>query len=114
MNYPRNNENFYFASFNVGNVEVWSSELYLDKSFIFEELERNIDEIAHTISNFHIYYSDEDPEIFEMLKRAVRELRKNDFYEENKNDLFFFILKQPVWKNRTHHKPVNFNNYGVK
>jgi hypothetical protein len=114
MNSVLNNENVYSASFNVGNVEVWSSELYLDKSRVFEELEENMDEIACTISNFHLYYSDENPETFEMLKRAVRELKKNDFYEEKENDLDFFILKQTVWKDRTHHDPVNFNNYGAK
>jgi hypothetical protein len=113
MNRIINNKSFYFASFNGGNVEVWSSELYSDKNSIFEEMGGNIDEITRIISIFHIYYSDDNPETFEMLKRAVKKLRKNDFYKEQKNDLDFFILQQSV-ENQTYYKSVNFNNYGIK
>ena len=36
----------YRAIFNVGNTDVWSSEMYLDKDAIFDELEEAKDEIA--------------------------------------------------------------------
>jgi len=88
----------YRAVFNVGKVDVWSSEMYFDKEAIFDELEEAKDEIANAIASESLGYSDEEPEMYEMLARAFIALRNGDHYRENR--LNFFILEQPIWKNR--------------
>ena len=91
----------YRAVFNVGNVDIWSSEMYLEKDAIFDELEEGKGEIADAISGESDVYSDEaDPAMYEMLTRAFAALRNGDHYREKENLLDFFILKQPIWKNR--------------
>jgi len=90
----------YRAVFNVGKVDVWSSEMYLDKDAIFDELEEAKDEIADAISSEPFTYSEEDPAMYEMLERAFTALRNDGFYEERENGLDFFILRQEIWKDR--------------
>jgi len=90
----------YRAVFNVGTVDIWSSEMYLDKDAIFDELEEAKDEIADAIAGESLEYSDEEPGMHEMLARAFTDLRNDDHYREKENLLDFFILEQPIWKNR--------------
>jgi hypothetical protein len=91
----------YRAVFNVDNVDVWSSEMYLDKDAIFDEIEETKDEIADAISGESCDYSvEDDPAMQEMLTRAFTALRNGDHYQEKENLLDFFILEQPIWKNR--------------
>jgi len=90
----------YRAVFNVDTVDIWSSEMYLDKDAIFDELEEAKDEIADAIAGESLKYSDEEPEMYEMLTRAFTALRNDDHYWEKENRLDFFILEQPIWKNR--------------
>ena len=91
----------YRAVFNVGKVDVWSSEMYLDKDAIFDELEEVKDEIADAISGESYDDSGEDdPAMYEMLARAFAALRSDGFYKERDSDLDFFILGQEIWKDR--------------
>ena len=91
----------YRAVFNVGNTDVWSSEMYLDKDAIFDELEEAKDEIASAISDeSHNYFDEDDPAMHEMLTRAFAYLRNGDQYREKESRLDFFILEQPIWKDR--------------
>jgi len=72
----------YRAVFNVGKVDVWSSEMYLDKDAIFDELEEAKDEIADAISGETFEYSYGDSAMYEMLERAFVALRNDGFYTE--------------------------------
>ena len=90
----------YRAVFNVGTVDVWSSEMYLDKDAIFDEMEEAKDEIADAITGESFEYSDEKPATYEMLARVFHTLRNDNHYRDKENRLDFFILEQTVWKNR--------------
>jgi len=87
----------YFASFNVGNVEIWNSEFYLDKKSIFSKIEESKDEITERIEDFSVFVDEKG--IKKTLQRAVSDLKKNDTYKDKENDFDFFILEKPIWKN---------------
>ena len=92
----------YQVSFNVGAVEFWKSEIYLDKNSVLLEIENSFEEIAEQIEKFYIYdkiCEDDYTEVIEMYKRAIIDLKKQDSYEEQDNELDFFILEQPIWEN---------------
>jgi hypothetical protein len=78
------------ASFNVGNVEVWSSELYLKKKSVFEEVEKSIGEIIEQISEEDLLHSKEE------INEAIWKMLKRGFYK--KDSLDFFVLEQYVWE----------------
>jgi len=86
----------YSASFNVGNIEVWSSELYLEKKSVLIEVEESIEEIAEEISEFSFLLK---TEIIESLNHAIKSLKRHDMYRDEENNFDFFILEQYVWKN---------------
>ncbi|MDR2205104.1 MAG: hypothetical protein LBE36_02945 [Flavobacteriaceae bacterium] len=86
----------YKASFNIGNVEVWSSELFLDKESIFMEIEDFKDEIIERIECFS--FLDEE-EICDILKSAILDLKKYETYTDKSNNFDFFILEKPILKN---------------
>jgi len=85
----------YYASFNVGNVEVWSSELFLKKKSVLIEVEESIEEIAEEIS---IWTFLSETEIAESLNRAIKILKRHGIYKDKENNFDFFILEQYVWK----------------
>lgn len=87
----------YNASFNLGSIEVWTSELYKNKESIFQELENTKVEIAEQISKFGMLYINEG-KILDMLDKAVLGLRQNEKYREEENDLDFFILKHQIFE----------------
>ena len=94
----------YQASFNVGAVVFWKSEIYLDRDSVLLEIENSFEEIAEQLCKFSIEYTfdeeiEDNPEIFEMFQRAVIDLKEDGAYEERDNELDFFILKQPIWEN---------------
>jgi len=80
----------YNASFNVGKVEVWASELYLNKKSVFEEISEETNEIVEQVSSEDVWHTDEE------IKKAVLEMLKRGFYK--KDNLDFFVLEQYVWK----------------
>ena len=86
----------YYASFNVGNVEVWGTELYLDKESVFIEVEISKDEIVESIDSYS--YLDQEI-IIEILEYAILGLKKYDFFQDKKYDLDFFIMEKSIWKN---------------
>ena len=85
----------YCASFNVGNVEVWSSELFLEKNSVLIEIEESIEDIIEEISEWSFLSKDK---IIESLHRAVKSLKKDSMYKDKENNFDFFILEQYVWK----------------
>ena len=85
---------YYFASFNVGNVEVWSTELYLDKESVFYEIEKSKDEIAERIDDFSIFVGKK--EINKVLEYTISDLKKCGMYRDKENDFDFFILEKSV------------------
>ncbi|MCO5233814.1 MAG: hypothetical protein LC105_12765 [Chitinophagales bacterium] len=89
-------EKSYRVSFNVGNVEVWSSDLYSNKEAALMETVDSKDVIVEQIAAFSFKYSEEDKVTFEMLERAIYDLRQLDLFKEKENNLDFFILEQPV------------------
>jgi len=99
----------YRASFNVGAVEFWSSEIYLDRNSVLLEIENSFEEIAEQLEKFYIYdkiCEDDYTEVIEMYKRAIIDLKKQDSYEEQDNELDFFILEQPIWENYEQKKKI--------
>ena len=87
----------YFASFNVENVEVWSSEFYLDKKSVFSEIEKSKDEITTRIKDLLFFVNETG--IDKTIQCAVLDLKKNGTYKEKENNFDFFILEKPIWKN---------------
>jgi len=86
----------YQASFNIGNIEVWASELYLEKESVLIEIEESTEDIADTISYRTISLS--DIEISVILNKAIISLRKYGMFKDKKNEFIFFILEQIIWK----------------
>ena len=86
----------YNASFNVGNVEVWSSELYLEKSSVLTEIEESSEEIIKELFEWSLL---SETEIIESLNCAIESLKRNKIYKDKENNFDFFILEQCVWKN---------------
>lgn len=85
----------YYVSFNVGNIEVWGTNLYSNKEAAFLEMENSKDEIIEQIAAYSFKYSEED-EILKMLERAILNLKQHGTFRERENALDFFILEQPV------------------
>lgn len=102
----------YNASFNLGSIEVWTSELYKNKESIFQELENTKVEIAEQISKFGMLYINEG-KILDMLDKAVLGLRQNEKYREEENDLDFFILKHQIL-NKNKNLTMALNNLQIK
>ena len=96
----------YYASFNVGNVEVWSTELYLDRESVFFEIDESKEEIAAHIDTFSPFISEE--EIKKILKYAILNLKKFGIYKDKENNFDFFILEQPIWKNYEQKNKINY------
>ncbi|MDR0792433.1 MAG: hypothetical protein LBE82_03930 [Chitinophagaceae bacterium] len=86
----------YTASFNVGNVEIWSSDLFFHKKDVLIDIEESLDEIAEEISEFSFL---SENEIIEILKRALKSIKRTSIYQDKENNFDFFILEQYVWKN---------------
>jgi len=98
----------YCASFNVGNVEVWSSELYLEKESIFTEIEKSKEEIAERIECFSI--NKDRKTIYKILKYAILDLKEFEMYENKEYNFDFFIIERLVLEN---YKQKQRNNYGI-
>ena len=85
----------YTASFNVGNIEVWSSDLFFYKKDVLVDVENSLDEIAMQISEFSAL---SENEIVEILERAVKKMKQTSEYKDKENNFDFFILEQYIWK----------------
>ena len=85
----------YYASFNVGNVEVWGSDLFLQKKWVIIDVEESIGEIVERISDFSYL---EETKIIEAINQAIIRFKQARDYREKENDFDFFILEQHVWK----------------
>ncbi|MDR1460001.1 MAG: hypothetical protein LBI60_07280 [Bacteroidales bacterium] len=83
-------QKYYFASFNIGNIEVWHTASYLNKKSVLEEIKYTIEEIIAQIACFDLLHSEEE------IKHAILELQKNEHYIEDELD--FFILEDNIWK----------------
>ena len=88
----------YSASFNVGNMEVWSSDLFFHKKDVIEDIEMSLDEIAYELSET-LYLHLSENETNEILVAAIKSLRRNGVYKNKDNNFDFFILEQYIWKN---------------
>ena len=86
----------YRASFNVGNVEVWSSDLFFHKKDVITDIDMSLDEIAEEILGFS--YTISEDEIDKILNRAVKSLKRNGYFEDKDKNLDFFIIDEFVWK----------------
>jgi Rad3-related DNA helicase len=93
-----NVQKYYFASFSVGNVEVWQTDFYLEKESVFEDIEDTIEDIVDQIKCFDLFHSEEE------LKHAISELQTNEFYKEDNLD--FFILGENIWNNYKQKKEI--------
>ena len=94
----------YYASFNIGAIEFWASEIYLDKNSVLLEIENSFLEIAESLSKFSVYYIfdeeiDYNSKLLTMYQRAVIDLKTYGVYEDRDDDLDFFIVEQPIWAN---------------
>ena len=90
----------YCASFNVGNVEVWSSELYLEKKSVLIDAKESLDEIANEILEEISKFSTlSKTEIIKILNQAIKSLKTIGVYKDKENNFDFFILEQYIWKN---------------
>jgi len=87
----------YTASFNVGNVEVWSSELYLDKNSVSLEIENSKENIIEFLDDNSVFL--EKGETAELLENAISDLKKYGTYKSKDNNFDFFILEKIIWKN---------------
>jgi hypothetical protein len=85
----------YNASFNVGNMEIWSSDLFFHKKDVLLDIEESLDEIAMEIAEF-IFLPEN--KINEILEKALKKMKRTGEYKDNENNLDFFILDQYVWK----------------
>jgi hypothetical protein len=70
------------ASFNVGKVEVWASELYLNNKSVFEEIEEKTDEIIEQVSSEDDWHTDEE------INQAISKMLKDGFYKKDNLDFF--------------------------
>ena len=86
----------YCACFNVGNVEVWTSDLFLTKKSVLIEVEESIEEIAEEISEFSFLSK---TKIIEAISQAIKRFKKAGSYKDKDSNFDFFILEQYVWKN---------------
>jgi siderophore synthetase component len=72
--------NCYYASFNVGNIEV---------------CEKSISEIADLISDHNLCNEKYNIKI---VKQTLKNFKKGKNFEEKNMGLDFFIIKQPIWE----------------
>ena len=79
----------YYASFNVGNVEAWGSDLFLHKKWVIIDVEKSIDEIVEYISKFS--YLDEI-KITEAINQAIIKFKQEQDYRDKKMTLIFSYL----------------------
>ena len=77
----------YFASFNIGTVEVYRTEFYIEKEAVFLEIEETKDEIAERICDFSVFVDEET--IKEVLEYAIADLKEFEVYEDKKRILIF-------------------------
>lgn len=94
-------EKCYYVSLNVGNVEVWGSNLYSNKEAALLEMENSKDIIIEQIIVFNFKYS-ENEETFEMLEQAILDLKQYGVFKEKETGLDFFILEQPILEHYKH------------
>ena len=85
----------YCASFNVGNMEVWSSDLFFHKKDVLTDVEESLEEILEEISEWSFL---PEEKIIKSLDCALKSLKKNGAYKDKENNFDFFILEQHVWK----------------
>lgn len=86
----------YRASFNVGNVEVWSSDLFFHKKDVITDIDMSLDEIAEEILGFS--YTISEDEIDKILNHAVKSLKRNGYFKDKDKNLDFFIIDEFIWK----------------
>jgi len=84
----------YCASFNVGNVEVWGTNLYLDKNSVFLEIKESKDEIFERIDDFSLSVTEE--KLDSIWNEVILNIKKYGKYKDKINELDFFILEQPI------------------
>jgi len=84
----------YSASFNVGNVEVWESDLYSDKSQVFLEIENSKDEIFEQIDCFSVSVTEE--ELNSVWNEIVSDIKTYGTYKNRMNEFDFFVLARAV------------------
>lgn len=90
------NDKCFYVSLNVGDVEVWSSNLYSNKEAALLETENSKDEITEQISIFSFNILN-DAETFEMLEEAIIDLIQYGTFREIESKLDFFVLEQPIF-----------------
>ena len=84
----------YSASFNVGNVEVWGTNLYLDKNSVSLEIEASKDEIIERIDDYSLSVTEE--KLDSIWNEVILNIKKYGKYKDKINELDFFILEQPI------------------
>jgi hypothetical protein len=84
----------YYASFNVGNVEVWGTDLYLDKNSVSLEIEASKDEIFERIDDFSLSVTEE--KLDSIWNEVISNMKKYGMHKDKINELDFFILEQPI------------------
>ena len=89
--------NCYCISLNIGKLEVWSSNLYLNKESALAEFCDSKNEIVEQISANSLLFS-ETGKAFRMIENSIVQLTKNGFFKEKENELDFFIIEQPVFE----------------
>jgi hypothetical protein len=87
----------YFASFNVGDVEVHGSELYLDKKSVFLEIKKSKDDIFERIECFSIFITKR--KFDKIWNEIISDMEKHEKYGNREYQFDFFILERPIWEN---------------
>jgi hypothetical protein len=104
----------YCASFNVGKIEVWASDLFFNKKDVLIDIEESLEEIVEEISG-ELYLEEE--EIIKSLNHAIQSMKKNGIYKDKDKNFDFFILEQYIWKNRQDReiftKNIKMDNEGI-
>jgi len=90
------NTKCYCVSFNVGNNEVWTSNLFTNKVSALLETEESKDEIIERTQENILMFS-EDNEAFKILENALLQLKQYGKYKDKKNILDFFIIEQTIF-----------------
>jgi len=92
----------YCASFNVGNVEVWESDIYSDKSQLFLEMENSKDEIFERLECFSVSVTKKD--FNGVWHEIVSDMKTYGTYKNRTDGFDFFVLEQAV---RGKNEPCN-------
>ncbi len=82
----------YMASFNIGDIEVWSSDLYLNKNHIFLEINATKQEIIERVECFSVF----SEELSNVWNDVVSDMEKHGKYGNNMYGFDFFILDMPI------------------